>query len=552
MDSFFNSNKNKRNNAFDIFLFLAISLFLSNDISAQRWGYVIFKDKGIHSNDYQQHFSIEAQNRRAMQNIPWDERDAPVNEAYISTIENYSDTTFGASRWLNALIIGASENSWKKIAELPFVREIEFLSEQPIVQAEFQFTKTDTSKTSNYETREAQNQTALLEPKIFQEHLLNGKNIVIAVLDAGFSETNKVEHLSHLFSNNQIIATKDFLKKTEDVFSHSVHGTEVLTYLAGKTDSVLYGLAPEATYALARVTPNMGFFRFLNDVQWIEALEWADEIGASLVNSSLSFTSQLYERNNLNGRSCKISIAANTAMDKGILVINAAGNELQSDWEIIGAPGDAERILTVGSVDPKNGYVSNFSSVGPTADGRLKPDICAPGELLYPDGSKFKHIQGTSFATPLVCGFAACVKQLHPEWTAEKLWTEIRKSGSLYPYFDYAHGFGIPQASYFFSQEKEKPNVYSVHFRANENDTIPSENTDQLILERLDGKEIDETYKGPVAFIQFVKSSGEVFKYTVSRPLSNVISSIKASDYVGCKLRIVYDRHFFEIPIPQR
>lgn len=548
MKSFFNSNKINRNNAIPIFLWLAFSLAVSNVVSAQQWGYVVLKDKGVHDDSYQNTFSAAAIERRFLQNIPWDERDVPVNEEYISTIENYSDSIFGTSRWLNAAIICASEMNWSRIANLPFVREIEFLREQSTLTAQIPRTTYLPNSEFDFEIREAKSQLDLLEPIQFKEHALFGKNTIIAVFDAGFTGADYEEQLAHLFEKNQIIETKDFLKKTEDIYSHSTHGTQVLTFLAGVLDSIQYGLAPEAQFLLARVTPNMGVFRFLNDVQWIQALEWADEKGASLVNSSLSFTNQLYERKDLNGRTCKISIAANTAMDKGILVINAAGNELQNGWEIIGAPADAERILTVGSVSPTTGYVSRFSSVGPTADGRLKPDVCAPGELLYPNGDEFQHIQGTSFATPLVCGFAACVRQLHPEWSTEKLWTEIRKSGSLYPYFDYAHGFGIPKASYFFSEKHSEPNVYSVQF--NQIDTLNCNNL--LTISRIDGEEISEEYSSPVAFVQFVKASGEVFKYNVTRPLNKVIASIPSEEFKGCKLRIVYDRHFFEIPIPEQ
>jgi subtilisin family serine protease len=465
-------------------------------------------------------------------------------------VEVYSDSTFGTSRWLNAAIVRATETNWNLISKLACVQEIEWLRDYSVLTAEFPQTHVDTSKTSDYETSEAQRQLDLLQPNRFVERQLTGKNITIAVLDAGFTDADNVDHLSHLFLNKQIVSTKDFLKNAESIYSHSEHGTEVLTFLAGKTDSVQFGLAPDANYLLARVTPNMGFFRFLNDIQWIQALEWADEKGASLVNSSLSFTNQLYERKDLNGRTCKISIAANTAMDKGILVVNAAGNEFQNDWEIIGAPADAERIITVGSVDPKTGYMSSFSSIGPTSDGRLKPDVCAPGELLYPeeDGDdNYKTIQGTSFATPLVCGFAACVRQLHPEWNTQKLWEEIRKSGSLYPYFDYAHGYGIPRASYFFFGEEEKPNVYSVQF--NDVDSLNCNNL--LTISRNDGGEIPENYSSPVAFIQFIKATGEVFKYNVSRPQNKVLASIPAEDFKGCKLRVVYDHHFFEIPIPQ-
>jgi serine protease AprX len=547
MNSIFNSSKNKRNRSITFFLVLSFFLSFSTEVHAQQWGYVIFKDKGLHDNSFQKNFTPASIERRFLQGIAWDERDVPVSEEYISLVETYSDSTFGTSRWLNAFIVSATSDNWNFISKLPCVQEIEWLKEHSLLSAEFPITLSDSSSVPTDEATEARKQLDLLEPKQFSERELFGKNTIIAIFDAGFSNADNADHLSHLFKNNQIAATKDFLNKTEDVYSHSIHGTEVLTFLAGKDDSVQFGLATEASYLLARVTPNMGFFRFLNDVQWIQALEWADEKGASLVNSSLSFTNQLYERRDLDGRTCKISIAANTAMDKGILVVNAAGNEFQNDWEIIGAPADAERILTVGSVNPTTGYISSFSSVGPTSDGRLKPDVCAPGELLYPEDGEYKRIQGTSFATPLVCGFAACVRQLHPEWDTEKVWSEIRKSGSLFPYFDYAHGFGIPKAKYFFSEENEKPNVYSVQF--SEIDTLNCNSL--LTICRTDGGEIQENYSSPVAFIQFVKATGEVFKYNVSRPLNKILASIPADEFNGCKLRVVYDRHFFEIPIPQ-
>jgi subtilisin family serine protease len=547
MYSFLNPNKNKRNPAIPFFLLLSFSIGLTNIACGQQWGYVVFKDKGLHDNSFQNNFTPAAIERRFLQNIAWDERDVPVSEEYISLVETYSDSTFGTSRWLNAFIVSATSDNWKIISKLPCVQEIELLQEHSLLSAEWPVSLCDSSSIPTSEKMEAQNQIDLLQPNEFISREIFGKNTIIAIFDAGFTNADNVDQLADLFYNDQIIATKDFLNKTEEVYSHSVHGTEVLTFLAGRNDSIQFGLATEAKYLLARVTPNMGFFRFLNDIQWIQALEWADEKGASLVNSSLSFTNQLYERKDLNGRTCKISIAANTAMDKGILVVNAAGNEFQNDWEIIGAPADAERILTVGSVNPTTGYVSSFSSVGPTSDGRLKPDVCAPGELLYPEDGEYKRIQGTSFATPLVCGFAACVRQLHPEWDTEKVWSEIRKSGSLFPYFDYAHGFGIPKASYFFSEEKEKPNVYSVQFNA-----IDTLNCNSLLtICRTDGGEIQENYSSPVAFIQFVKATGEVFKYNVSRPLNKILASIPADEFNGCKLRVVYDRHFFEIPIPQ-
>ncbi|MEY3850425.1 MAG: hypothetical protein RJA38_866, partial [Bacteroidota bacterium] len=291
MNAFFNSNKNKRKRAIPLFLLLSFFVAYSNLAQGQQWGYVIFKDKGIHDNSYQSNFSPAAIERRLLQDIAWDERDVPVNNNYIAQVEAFSDSTFGTSRWLNALIIKASANNWKFISELPCVQEIEFLEGHSIITAENP-EPTSTYYESDYYKEEIQNQIELLEPSQFNERELNGKNTIIAVFDAGFTDADEVTQLKHLFKNNQVKATKDFLSKSNQVYSHSVHGTEVLTFLAGKNDSIQFGLATEATYLLARVTPNMGFFRFLNDVQWIQALEWADENGASLVNSSLSFTNQ--------------------------------------------------------------------------------------------------------------------------------------------------------------------------------------------------------------------------------------------------------------------
>jgi hypothetical protein len=132
--------------------------------------------------------------------------------------------------------------------------------------------------------------------------------------------------------------------------------------------------------------------------------------------------------------------------------VNSAGNEFDSAWEIIGAPADASDILSIGSISPITFLHSDFSSIGPTADGRMKPDLCAVGEL-YVAHEKMEYVQGTSFAAPLVTGFVACIQEMHPTWNAYEVMEKMRKSGHLFPYFDYAHGFGVPQARFFMNME---------------------------------------------------------------------------------------------------
>jgi hypothetical protein len=154
----------------------------------------------------------------------------------------------------------------------------------------------------------------------------------------------------------------------------------------------------------------------------------------------------------MDGKSTLISKMANTAATKGILVVNAAGNDGDNEWNRIGAPADADSILSVGGIDPNTDYKISFSSVGPTADFRPKPNVSAYGKVVVVGEKGIQEAFGTSFASPLVAGFAACAKQIYPNYNATQLKKSIEKSGHLYPYYDYAHGYGIPQASKLLNQ----------------------------------------------------------------------------------------------------
>ena len=157
----------------------------------------------------------------------------------------------------------------------------------------------------------------------------------------------------------------------------------------------------------------------------------------------------------MNGQSL-ISRAAELAWTKGVLVLNSAGNSGDGYWEIIGAPSDAEHVLTVGACNYE-GLKCDFSSIGPTSDYRMKPNVVALGDVFVSAGNVVEMVSGTSFACPMVAGFAACVLQGHPEKKPSDLWLEIQQSATLYPYYDYSHGYGIPQASYFIpSQQQDK------------------------------------------------------------------------------------------------
>jgi len=228
----------------------------------------------------------------------------------------------------------------------------------------------------------------------------------------------------------------------------------VLSNIAGVYKGKPIGLATEAEFLLART--EIATEPFAEEEYWLEAVEWADKNGADIINSSLGYTNQRYFNYQMDGTSL-VARAGNLAAKKGILVVNAAGNEGDLKyWKYIGTPADADSVLSIGGIDPETGYHMSFASYGPTADGRRKPNVSAFAYAVVADKEGLTRAYGTSFACPLTTGFAACVLQMHKEYTAMQLFHEIEKSAYLYPYYDYAHGYGIPQASYFFKENKSQ------------------------------------------------------------------------------------------------
>jgi len=296
-------------------------------------------------------------------------------------------------------------------------------------------------------TNLAKHQTSRMGGDYFSQMNLTGKGIRIAVFDAGFKGVDTHPAFDHI--RNNIVATYDFTKKSENVYRGHWHGTAVLSNIAGIMDNILLGLAPDAEFLLA-ITEKAYSEPFWEEETWRQAVDWAYENGANIINSSLGYGKHRYFQENMDGQKSFVAKAAQIAAEKGILVINSAGNEGEKAWKMLITPSDVETVLCVGGIDPDTGIKSNFSSFGPSADGRLKPNVCANSTTVAakPNG-KYKIVNGTSFSAPLVTGFAACVWQAHPNLKAVDIFKLIQKAGELYPYFDYAHGYGVPNAFYF-------------------------------------------------------------------------------------------------------
>jgi serine protease AprX len=326
-----------------------------------------------------------------------------------------------------------------------------------------------------------------LQGKEFIREGITGRGIRIAILDGGFPGTNSHPALKHLIDRKQIIATWNFVQNRENVYTGVAHGTAVLACVAGILDGRPIGLAPDAEFLLA-LTEKTGE-PLQEELNWAKAVDWAIDHGANIIQSSLGYTYQRYFTSDMDGKHSLAAKAAARAARMGVLVINCNGNEGQSKWKTVVTPADADSILSVGAIDPETGLVAGFSSVGPTSDKRLKPNVCAPGTVvtLNPKGGT-RIMQGTSFSAPLITGFAACTWQLNRSLSAREIISLIEKSGHLYPYYDYSHGYGIPQASRIIKpiQEKQTEKISLSQDKQNFNVLIPEQT--QVFASILPGK----------------------------------------------------------------
>lgn len=400
------------------------------------------------------YFHPAAQARRQRQHLPaFDLTDAPVNAAYLAEVQAHSDSVLFVSRWFNAVACQATATQLATLAHLPMVRRVTALPERPLLPATRQpvadkVVGKDRMVVSAADRQLARQQTRTLGAEAFHRAGLDGRGLRIAIFDVGFNEADRHPAFRELFAQKKVVASYDFVRRVPDVFHGGTHGLEVLSCLAGRLpDGTLLGLAPGAEYLLAR-TERMHREVYAEELDWLAAVEWADRNGADIINSSLGYTSRRYFPEEMNGRTSLVARAAELAARKGILVVNAAGNDGDNDdWRTVGTPADADSVLAVGGINPETGLHLDFSAYGPSADRRLKPNVAAFGTVLAASPGGYSRIDGTSFASPLVAGFAACAWQQQRNWTAMALFQQIQESASLYPYYDYAHGYGVPQAA---------------------------------------------------------------------------------------------------------
>lgn len=372
--------------------------------------------------------------------------DYPVCEEWVQAVEGIADSLRYRLRWFNAVTVRASQAQVHQISALPFVAAVEPF--EPLLS---QLTEADKVDSLSREKQELwRMQRTLMHLDTLAVRGLSGQGIRIAILDAGFNQVDEHPAFDHLRKQNRIEQARDFYSNKSDPYFHSAHGTAVLGCIAGMWEGKPIGAAPEATFFLAR-TEHSRSEKPIEEDHWLAAMEWADSLGADIISSSLGYTDSRYTYANLDGRQSKVTQAAAMAVRKGMLVVNSIGNEGSGSFHWLGAPADADSVLSVGGSYPHVKFPVAFTSYGPNARGILKPEISAPGIVLSTGlKGQLKQEFGTSFSCPLVTGYAACVMQLHPDASCMEVKKMIVESGHLWPYYDYRLGYGVADAKYLY------------------------------------------------------------------------------------------------------
>ncbi|OKL41397.1 S8 family serine peptidase [Pontibacter flavimaris] len=407
-----------------------------------------------------EYLSPQALQRRKRQSIPLISRDLPVNPAYVASLKATGVTVWYTSRWFNAAVVQCSEEELQQVEELPFVKSTQTLNrisqtgtlQQRAVQS---IKPVSVAAAAYFPTPEAEDyglahhQADMLGADELHQDGYNGAGMTIAVFDAGFPEVDKLPAFAHLFENNHLKGSFDFVQKQANALVADAHGTAVLSTMAAYAPGSMIGTAYGANYLLLR-TEDASSEHNIEEVNWLLAAEYADSAGADVINSSLGYTlfdapSQSYTYQDMDGNTSLVTRAADLAAATGMLVVVSAGNEGNKKWRFVSAPADADSVLAVGAVDSL-GMKAIFSSFGPTADGRVKPDVVALGQGAYfilPNGNLAQG-NGTSFAGPIMAGFAASLWQANPFKTNLELIEMLRSSGSNAENPDNNIGYGIP------------------------------------------------------------------------------------------------------------
>ena len=454
-----------------LLLLVMASLFVEAQVATNIY-WVQFKDKdnSPYSIDNPEAFlSPRALQRRANLNISIDEYDLPVNPQYLQAVADCGAELLNPSKWLNGVSVYVNDpgvidainalDCVSTVRNCPNDLKAQEMKERWLVN-EMKPAQSNRGWRGYYGGAEAQ--VKQLNVDILHDSGYDGTGIVIAVLDGGFQGTEDASCFDNMREEGRLLGTRDFVYGSSSVYTQSSHGTSCLSTMAAYDPNQMVGTAPKASYYLIH-TEDGNSENIIEEYNWVSGAEYADSLGVDVCSTSLGYIDfdmgqWDHPLEHFDGHTAPMSIGAEIAASRGMICMNAAGNEYDG-YCTLGIPADAEHILTVGAVN-SSGVRADFSSVGPTYDGRIKPDVMAMGQGTYVASGyggwwPYYNGDGTSFATPVLAGAVACLRQARPYASVQEICDAIRACGNRADNPDSKYGYGIPD----FSQALELLNV---------------------------------------------------------------------------------------------
>ena len=415
---------------------------------------ILLRDKAATEYSLQQpekFLSEKALERRYRQGLQVDSTDLPVCRKYVDEIVRQGVRVVVTGKWENFVTVSCNDSTlMDRVAALPFVRSVERVWQAPRPLKERHAGRRDSLVNQPTMHPDTLYGTALTQIQLSNGDRLHqagfrGQGMTIAVVDAGFHNADRITAMQNI----RVLGTKDFADPQSDIYAQGSHGMKVLSCIGMNRPGIMTGTAPEAAFWLLR-SEDEASEHLVEQDYWAAAVEFADSVGVDVLNTSLGYyafddKSKDYSFCQLDGEYALMSRQAGHLADKGMVLVCSAGNSGMGSWKKITPPGDAKDVLTVGAVD-KKGVLAPFSSIGNTADGRIKPDVVAVGlgaDVMNTDGNQGRA-NGTSFASPILCGMVACLWQACPQLTAKELIELVRRSGDRAACPDNIYGYGIP------------------------------------------------------------------------------------------------------------
>ena len=391
------------------------------------------------------------------------EGDLPVEADYIKDLINHGFHPIQTSRWLHAVSLNLSQTGRRWIESRPYVSRV-----QPVAVYRKRIPNPE-SNISPPGKRMASPFDLEYGPSLFQNEMIRtpevhrlgftGAGILIGIMDTGFNRSHEA------LEEVEVVSERDFINGDDNTANEpgdppgqDKHGSQVLSTVGGFREGQLIGTAFGARFALAKVEIVDREITIEED-NWVAGIEWLENLGVDVVNSSLGYADRFEDRPNytfdqMDGKTAITTVAAQAAAERGVVMVNSVGNERQDFWGHLIAPSDAPGVIAVGAVSA-TGLLSSFSSPGPTADDRIKPDCVALGEGVLgvrynlignPVINGYSPLSGTSFSSPMVAGVAALLLEANPLLTPEEIMETLHQTSDRSRQPDNDYGYGLVDA----------------------------------------------------------------------------------------------------------